>query len=76
MFVFHMKCKTSSTGILMNDLQIIGNMDPSFPECSHQQVLDVIELLDICLKTTYFQFEEKFFRHKEDMTMWNSCSGG
>jgi hypothetical protein len=61
--------------MLVNVLQIIGNMDPSFPECSHQQVLDVIELLDICLIATYFQFEQKLFRHKEGMTMWNSCSG-
>jgi hypothetical protein len=48
------------------------NMDPSVPECSPLQVEDVIELLDICLTTTFFQFEDKFYQQKESMTMGNS----
>jgi hypothetical protein len=32
------------------------NMDLSFPERSSLQVEDVIELLDICLTITYFQW--------------------
>jgi hypothetical protein len=58
-------------------LQIVRNRlntDPSFPERSHLQVDDVMELLDICLTTTYFQFEEKFYQQKEGTAMGNSLS--
>jgi hypothetical protein len=58
------------TNILMEEvLQVITNRlntDPSFPECSPLQVEDVMELLDICLTTTYFQFEDKFYPHKRN----------
>jgi hypothetical protein len=30
-----------------------------------------MELLDICLTTTYFQFEDKFYQQKEGMAMVN-----
>jgi hypothetical protein len=33
-----------------------------------------MELLDICLKSTYFQFEDKFYQQKEGMAMGNSLS--
>jgi hypothetical protein len=46
-------------------------MDPSLSECSPFQVEDVMELLDICLKTMYFQFEDKFYQQKEGMAMGN-----
>jgi hypothetical protein len=49
-------------------------MDPSFPDCSPLQVEDVLELLYICLTTTYFQFEDKFHQEKEGMAMGNSLS--
>jgi hypothetical protein len=42
-------------------LQVIRNrpnMDLSFPERSPLQVEDIMELLDICLTTTYFQCED------------------
>jgi hypothetical protein len=45
-------------------LRFISNalsMDSSFPEHSPLQVEDIMELLDICLATTYFQFEYKFY---------------
>jgi hypothetical protein len=45
-------------------LQVIKNrlnMDPSLPEHSPLQVEDIMELLNICLTTTYFQFEDKFY---------------
>jgi hypothetical protein len=48
-------------------------MEP-FPECSSLQVKDVTELLDICLKTKYFQSEEKFYQQKEGMEMGISAS--
>jgi hypothetical protein len=43
-------------------LQVIRNRlntDTSFPGRSPLQVEDVMELLDICLTTTYFQFEDQ-----------------
>jgi hypothetical protein len=49
-------------------------MDPSFPEPSPLQVEDVRELLNICLTTTYFQFEDKFYQQKKSMAMGNSLS--
>jgi hypothetical protein len=32
-------------------------------------------LLDICLKTTYFRFDGKFYQQKDGMAMGNSFSG-
>jgi hypothetical protein len=58
-------------------LQVTRNRfsaDPSFPESSPLQVKDVMELLDICLTTTYFQFEDKFYQPKEGMAVGNSIS--
>jgi hypothetical protein len=58
-------------------LQVITNRlntDPSFPECSTLQVEDIIELLDICLTTTYFKLEDKFYQQKKGMAMGNSLS--
>jgi hypothetical protein len=56
-------------------LQVITNRlstDPSFPECSLLQVEDMMELLDICLTTTYFLFEDKFNQQKQTVAMGNS----
>jgi hypothetical protein len=58
-------------------LQVIRNRlttGPSLPERSPLQVEDVMELLDICLKTMYFQSEDKFYQQKEGMAMGNSLS--
>jgi hypothetical protein len=49
-------------------------MDPSFPERSPLQVEDVLELLDNCLTTTYYQFEDQFYHQKEVMAMRNLLS--
>jgi hypothetical protein len=52
-------------------LQVIRNrlnIDPSFPECSPLQVED------ICLTTTYFHFEDKFYQQKEGMAVGNLLS--
>jgi hypothetical protein len=49
-------------------------MDRSFPERSALQVADKMELLDICLTTTYFQFEDKFYKQKEGKSMGSSLS--
>jgi hypothetical protein len=32
------------------------------------KVEGIMELLDICLTTTYFQFEDKYYEQKYDMT--------
>jgi hypothetical protein len=49
-------------------------MDPSFPEYSPLQAEDVMKLLDICLTTTHFQYEDKFYQQKEGMVKGNSIS--
>jgi hypothetical protein len=59
---------------VLQDIRNIFNTDPSFPEPSSLQVEDVMELLDICLTTTYLQFEDKFCQQKEGMAMGNSLS--
>jgi hypothetical protein len=33
-----------------------------------------MKLLDICLTTTYFQFEDKLYQEKEGLAMRNSVS--
>jgi hypothetical protein len=43
--------------VIINSL----NTGPFFLECSPLQVEDVMELLDICLTATYFQFEDLFW---------------
>jgi hypothetical protein len=58
-------------------LQVIRNrlnMDLSFPECSPLKIGDIMELLDICSSTAYFQFEDKFYQQKEGMVMVNALS--
>jgi hypothetical protein len=50
------------------------NRDPSFPERSLLQVDDVMELLDVCLTMTYFQYDDNFYQQKEGMAMGNSLS--
>jgi hypothetical protein len=47
------------------------NVYPSFPASSPLQVENVMELLDICLTTTYFQFDDRFSQLKEGMAMGN-----
>jgi hypothetical protein len=59
-------------------LQVIRNRlstDPSFPERSSLQVEGIMDLLDICLTTTHFQFEDKSYEQKEGMAMGNSLGG-
>jgi hypothetical protein len=36
----------------------------------------MMEQLDICLTTMYFQFEDKFYQQKGGMAIGNSISGG
>jgi hypothetical protein len=39
-----------------------------------QVITNILELLDICLTTTHFQFEDRFYQQKEGMAMGNSLS--
>jgi hypothetical protein len=59
-------------------LQVIRNRlntNPSFPEYSPLQVEDIMELLDICLITMYFQLEDKFYQQKGVMAIGNTIFG-
>jgi hypothetical protein len=59
--------------LVEESLQIIRNRlstDPSFPERSPLQVED------ICLTATCFQFEDQFYQQKEGMAMGISISAG
>jgi hypothetical protein len=33
-----------------------------------------MEVLEVCLRTTYFQVDDKFFQQKDDMSMGSSLS--
>jgi hypothetical protein len=44
---------------------------PSLSERSPLQVGNVMELLDICVTITHFQFEDNFYQQKEGMAMGN-----
>jgi hypothetical protein len=43
-------------------------------ERSSLEVRAMMELLEVCLKTTYFQVDDKFFQHKDGMFMGNALS--
>jgi hypothetical protein len=45
-----------------------------FPRMLTFTTSDLMELLDICLTTTYFQFEDKFCQQKKGTAMENSLS--
>jgi hypothetical protein len=61
---------SSFTNIPVEDVSQIFrirlNMDPSFSDCLSLQVQDVMKLLDICLKTVYFQEKDKFYQQKRE----------
>jgi hypothetical protein len=55
-------------------LQIIWNKlhnDDKLVELSVLQVEAIMELLEVCLRTTYFQVYDKFFQQKGGMAMWS-----
>jgi hypothetical protein len=58
-------------------LQVIRNKLHNVDKLAERSVLQIeaiIELLQVCLRTTYFQLEDKFFQHKDDMAMGSSLS--
>jgi hypothetical protein len=48
--------------------------DETLAERSTLKVEDIMELLEVCLRTTCFQVEDKFFQQKEGMAMGSSLS--
>ncbi|PNF42699.1 hypothetical protein B7P43_G14177 [Cryptotermes secundus] len=67
-----------STNVPVNEvLHIIENKlhdDVTLAERSVLQVGAIMELLEVCLRTTYFQVDDKFFQQKDGMAMGNSLS--
>jgi hypothetical protein len=58
-------------------LQVISNKfhnDDILAIWSVLQVKAIIDLLEVCLRTTYFQMDDKFFQQKDGMAMGNSES--
>jgi hypothetical protein len=58
-------------------LQVIRNKlqnDHTLTERSSLEVEAIMELLEVCLKTTYFQMECKFFQQKDGMAMGSTLS--
>jgi hypothetical protein len=56
-------------------LQVIRNKlhnDGTLAERFVLQVEAIMELLEVCLRTTYYQMVEKFFQQKDDMAMRSS----
>jgi hypothetical protein len=57
--------------------QVIRNKlqnDHKLTERSSLEVGAIMELLEFCLKTTYFQVDDKFFQQKDGMAMGNDLS--
>jgi hypothetical protein len=48
--------------------------DRCLNERSALNVDSIMELLEVCLKTSYFQFRDKFFQLKDGMAMDSSLS--
>jgi hypothetical protein len=58
-------------------LQVIRNMlenDNTLAERSVLKVESIVELLDVCLRTTYFQVDDGFYQQKDGMAMGSSLS--
>jgi hypothetical protein len=58
-------------------LQVISNKlhnNDTLAEWSSLQAEAIMELLEVCLRTTYFQVDDKFFQQKAGMAMGSSVS--
>jgi hypothetical protein len=59
------------------DLQVIRNkfhIDDTLADRSLLHIETIMELLEDCLRTTYFQVDVKFFQQKDGMAMGSSLS--
>jgi hypothetical protein len=58
-------------------LQVIRNKlvyDTTLAEWSSLKVETIMELLDVCLRTTYFQVADRLYQQKDGMAMGSSLS--
>jgi NAD-specific glutamate dehydrogenase len=58
-------------------LEVIRNKlvnDNTLAERSILKVEAIMELLDACLRTTYFQVDDRFYQQKDGMAMGSSLS--
>jgi hypothetical protein len=58
-------------------IQVIRNKlcnDDTLAELSVLQAKAIMELLEICSRTTYFQVDDKFFQQKDGIAMGSSLS--
>jgi hypothetical protein len=58
-------------------LQAIRNklsLDDTLPNWSSLQIEDIMELLEVCVRTTYFQVEDRFSQQKSGMATASSLS--
>jgi hypothetical protein len=65
------------TNVPVDALQVISNKlhnDKTLAKRSALQAEAIMELLEVCLKTTYFQVDDKFFQQKDRMAMGSSLS--
>jgi hypothetical protein len=61
---------TEAVKVIRNKLQ----NDHTLTERSSLELGAIMELLEVCLKTTYFQVDDKFFQQKDGMSMGNALS--
>jgi hypothetical protein len=63
------------TNVPVKALQVISNkLSDTLAEQSALQAEAITELLEICLRTVYFQVDEKFFQQKDGMAMGSFLS--
>jgi hypothetical protein len=64
------------TNVAVNEaLKVIRNNlhgNDTLVEWSVLQVKAIVELLEVCLRTTYFRVDDKFFPQKDDMAVGSS----
>jgi hypothetical protein len=53
---------------------MLHNNNNTLVEWSTLQVKAIMELVEVCLKTTYFKVDNKFFQPKDSMGMGNCLS--
>jgi hypothetical protein len=62
---------------IIEALQVIRNklsLDETHPNRSSLQTEDIMELSEVCIKTTYFQVEDRLYQQKSRMAMGSSLS--
>jgi hypothetical protein len=58
--------------LINEELQVIQNklkLDETLPNWSSLQIEDIMELLEVHVRTTYFQVEDRFYQQKSRMAM-------